>query len=200
MARIANHTSEETKKQIKDAFLALYENYPIEKISIRLLSEEAGMNRGTFYYYYADIYALLEEIEDDMIKKWSHILPQMITAFLLGESQKMTGFVEDFYQENYRYVRLFLAVKPNQRLVNYAQNCARKAVLAFFGKSEEELSMEEQCMLTYTTYAQFGTICWWLLHTEEMSLEEMMRLLQKLSTNGPFTVLKESLGIQQTVQ
>lgn len=41
MARTANHTSQETKQQIIDAFLVLYEQYPIEKISIRRLSEEA---------------------------------------------------------------------------------------------------------------------------------------------------------------
>lgn len=199
MARTANHTSQETKQQIVDAFLVLYEQYPIEKISIRMLSEEAKINRGTFYYYYADIYELLAEIEEDIIGKLSTVLPKIVEGFLCGIYQKTPDFVMDYYHKNFKYITLFLAIKPNHKLVSFAKDCAKTAVLKFFHKKAEELTIEEQCMLEYVVDAHFGTICWCLVHVDEISVEELMGLLQRLGMNGPLTVLKEVFGIQQSV-
>lgn len=199
MSRIANHTSAETKQQIIDAFLVLYEKYPIEKISIRMLSEKAKINRGTFYYYYADIYALLEEIENNMIHKLSMILPQIVEGFLKGIYKETPKFVIDLYQENSKSFTLFLAIKPNQKIVSFAKKCAKTAILKFFKKEENNLNMEEHCILEYIVNAHFGTICWCLLHIDEVNIEELMGILQRLGMNGPFTILKEAFKIQQSV-
>ena len=55
------------KDKIKNAFLDLYSEHPIEKISVKLLTETAGVNRGTFYDHYTDIYDLLNQIETEFI-------------------------------------------------------------------------------------------------------------------------------------
>lgn len=59
--------AEETKRKLKDSFLALYKSHPISKISIKRIADGAGLSRGTFYYYYRDIYNLLTEIEDELV-------------------------------------------------------------------------------------------------------------------------------------
>jgi len=51
------------EKKIIDAFIVIYEDNPIEKISIKMITDLAGLNRGTFYLHYIDIYDLLEKIE-----------------------------------------------------------------------------------------------------------------------------------------
>ena len=50
-----------TKKAIMESFLHLMEKKPLEKITVRDLVDECGINRNTFYYYFQDIYAVLEE-------------------------------------------------------------------------------------------------------------------------------------------
>ena len=84
-------------------------------------------------------------------------------------------------------------------MVSFAKDCAKTAVLKFFHKKAEELTIEEQCLLEYVVDAHFGTICWCLVHVDEISVEELMGLLQRLGMNGPLTVLKEVFGIQQSV-
>ena len=51
-----------TQKAIKDTFLKLLDERPLSQISVKMLVEECGINRNTFYYHYADIPALIEEI------------------------------------------------------------------------------------------------------------------------------------------
>ncbi len=41
---------------------------PIEKISIRELTDTAGYNRTTFYNYFSDIYDVLDYIENSSIR------------------------------------------------------------------------------------------------------------------------------------
>lgn len=50
--------TEQTKACLREAFWTLYTKKPIEKISIKEITDLAGYNRGTFYLYYKDVYDL----------------------------------------------------------------------------------------------------------------------------------------------
>ena len=54
--------SDLTKKAIKSTFLALLEQKPLSQITVKMLVEECGINRNSFYYHYQDLPALIEEI------------------------------------------------------------------------------------------------------------------------------------------
>lgn len=56
-----------TKKNIRDAFLALRTKNALEKIRVKRLCELALINKTTFYKHYQDIFALSEEIENETI-------------------------------------------------------------------------------------------------------------------------------------
>lgn len=47
----------------REAFYTLYEDNPVNRISVSALCAEAGYSRGAFYSYYTDIYDLLEVLE-----------------------------------------------------------------------------------------------------------------------------------------
>ena len=51
-----------TKQAIMDSFLKIAAKKPISKITVRDVVDHCGINRNTFYYYFQDIYAVLEEI------------------------------------------------------------------------------------------------------------------------------------------
>ena len=45
-----------------DSFVELAQSIPMDKITMKQVSDNCGINRNTFYYYYQDLYALKEEI------------------------------------------------------------------------------------------------------------------------------------------
>lgn len=57
-----------TRQKIMDSFWGLYTVTPIEKITISAISKNAGIHRSTFYEYFKDIYDLLEQFENDLLK------------------------------------------------------------------------------------------------------------------------------------
>lgn len=51
-----------TKKAIIRTFLDLLNKRSLDKITVKDIVAECGINRNTFYYYYKDIYDLIEDI------------------------------------------------------------------------------------------------------------------------------------------
>ena len=64
-----DHRTRVTKILIRKAFTDLLKKKPIQSISIKELCEAAQINRGTFYTHYADIYDLLEKMEEEMMEE-----------------------------------------------------------------------------------------------------------------------------------
>ena len=66
-----------TKMAIKSSFLKLLNERPLNKITVRDIVEDCGINRNSFYYHYQDITALIEEIvtdeADQIIQKYPSI-------------------------------------------------------------------------------------------------------------------------------
>lgn len=55
-----------TEKVIKDSFLDLLKEKPMDKITVKEITEMADINRATFYAHYCDIAGLIHEIEAEM--------------------------------------------------------------------------------------------------------------------------------------
>lgn len=56
-----------TKRMLRDSLVALLKEKSIYKITIRELCEVAGVNRSTFYRYYENQFALLGEMETEIL-------------------------------------------------------------------------------------------------------------------------------------
>ncbi|MGF7056888.1 TetR/AcrR family transcriptional regulator [Brassicibacter mesophilus] len=51
-----------TRKMIRDVFIKMLNERPLNKITVKDIVRACGVNRNTFYYYYTDVYAILSEI------------------------------------------------------------------------------------------------------------------------------------------
>ncbi len=66
-----------TKKRIWQAFETLSGKKAVTEITVAGLCELADINRSTFYQYYADIYALFEEIEQEYIQRVEFMIEKL---------------------------------------------------------------------------------------------------------------------------
>ena len=94
-----------TKLAITECFIQLSKEMPIEKITVTKITERCGINRNTFYYYYQDVLALLEEIiytkaeklfvldEDNLTDSWKSNL-----RFIGEYARKNEAFIKSVYQ------------------------------------------------------------------------------------------------------
>lgn len=51
-----------TKQAIKNSFLKLLNDRPLNQVTVKAIVEDCGINRNTFYYHFTDIPSLATEI------------------------------------------------------------------------------------------------------------------------------------------
>ena len=57
-----------TRKAIMQTFLHILKNKPLDRITVKDICEQCEINRNTFYYYFKDIYDVLETIFEDEVR------------------------------------------------------------------------------------------------------------------------------------
>ncbi len=80
--------SSSTKQAITASFIKLVSKKPLEKITVRDIVNDCGINRNTFYYHFQDIFAVLEEICYQATARINTELPfgKMLEDFFLSLS------------------------------------------------------------------------------------------------------------------
>lgn len=71
--------TKKTQKAIKEAFLYLLQQKPINKITISEITDRADIGRGTFYIHYTDIFDLQNKIIDETIADLERIFDTAYT-------------------------------------------------------------------------------------------------------------------------
>jgi AcrR family transcriptional regulator len=101
-----------TEKAIRSAFYQLIQEKPIEKITVREISEIAEINKTTFYAHYDTIYDLIEKLEQETIE---HIIEHLDGCNLLFEEPEI--FIQNMYasMKIYPNIKQALATSNSQR-------------------------------------------------------------------------------------
>ena len=63
-----------TQRVLKETFLSLLREKPINKITVKEVCELAGLNRATFYAHYSDCFALMDTIEQELLDAFAQSL------------------------------------------------------------------------------------------------------------------------------
>ncbi len=66
---------QKTRNSIFSSFIELRATKPIEKITVKELSEKANISKQTFYLHFKDIYDLSEYLEDDAVSSLVSDIP-----------------------------------------------------------------------------------------------------------------------------
>ena len=184
-----NKNSEETKERIKKAFIKLYKENRIEKITISQLTKEAKVYRGTFYYYYTDIYDLLEQIEESFFKEVIEDVLGVIEGILVGDIEKRAVEITEHFKKYEEIMTLFFVDKPNTTLIRRLKEAAKCKVLMKLGIDNNNLSNEDKYILEYIASAQVGIITKWIENKRDINAVDLAKIIKKVNLFGPITSL-----------
>ncbi|WP_223846756.1 TetR/AcrR family transcriptional regulator [Bifidobacterium rousetti] len=118
MARKNPELTGQTIRNIKEAFWKLYEEKPIEKISVKQITDLAGYNRATFYLYFSSVRDVRDQIEDDLITQRD----AMLSASMRDGQLAITPELMDVPMTLFRYGRVLLGPHGDPKFVERAEN------------------------------------------------------------------------------
>ena len=118
MAKKNPEQTGQTIRNIKDAFWKLYEEKPIEKISVKQITDLAGYNRATFYLYFSSVRDVRDQIEDDLIAQRN----AMLSASMHDGKLAITPELTDVPMTLFRYGKVLLGPHGDPKFVERAEN------------------------------------------------------------------------------
>lgn len=148
----------DTKKLIFDTFIALLSTKSFDKISVKDIVEACDINRNTFYYYYSDIYDLLEEV---FMKELN---------VLLDAHKEGRSWVEAFMKianvahEHKKVISNICASRSFDYLENYMYRACKIIVVEIVRDYAEGMLIPDEdieFIASFYEYAYFGIVSEW---------------------------------------
>ncbi|GEM_PF-212404 len=133
-----------TKKAIIDSFIELSKTEPIEKITVTMISKHCGINRNTFYYYFQDVYSLMEEI---IYSKSEKLFPAELQ---LGDDGwiNILRFMGIYAKKNEAFIRNMYQSMGRDAFGDYMVDLAYHPARNYIDKFVEDMYKEERLSLT----------------------------------------------------
>jgi len=181
--------NEETREKIERAFMQIYAEERIEKITIRQITDLAGLNRGTFYTYYKDIYDLLEKVEERFISEISALIKKIIPAVIKGDPGERIKGLEEFYEKNNDIVHLFFGRKTNPEMIDRIKLFAKSIVRNCLPLPAPGEDQETEYIMEYIASAQIGVITYWLAHDRDMETPKLADFISRINHSAPLGML-----------
>lgn len=146
-----------TKKAIKQTFIELLDERPLNKITVKDIVEACGINRNSFYYHYQDLPALLEEITAERVQALISDHPT------IGSIEDSFDAALDFVLDHKRAVLHIYNSLSRDVFERHLMEVCRYVVTtyietAFAGREIEDKEM----LIRYHKCACFGHIIDWL--------------------------------------
>lgn len=188
-----------TRSNIKSAFWDLYEKKRLEQITVSEICKKAGYNRSTFYDYYSDIYAVLDEIESEIITP-SDFQELILNNVIFGTSrEEMIQKLLDLYERKSKYLTVLLGEKgdPAYR-VKLLERIA--PVLMELGSCKKEADKTRlRYLMEYQSSGILSMLNKWFTEGKKIPAQQMVELLMSITVNGVQKEITQTLKIEKNV-
>ncbi|NFN85851.1 TetR family transcriptional regulator [Clostridium sporogenes] len=123
-----------TKKMIREVFIKMLNERPLNKITVKDIATSCEINRNTFYYYYTDIYALLSEIFQTELQT---VIDEYNDTLSWEESFIVAA---KFALENKTAVYHVYNSMQREELVNYIYNVSGNVMIRYVERVSDGIS------------------------------------------------------------
>lgn len=165
-----------TKRAIMETFVTLLNKTPLDKITVKDIVEACGINRNTFYYYFQDIYSLLDEV-------FRLESEQVLDTETLYDSWE-DNFLESihFAIQNKKMIYHVYNSVGREHVENYLYQVTDRLMIGFVERQAEGLNVspaDQKFISDFYKYALVGMTMNWIGNGMEDDGAEMVERLKK---------------------
>ena len=178
-----------TKKAIVNSFIKLLNEKPLDKITVKNIAEDCGINRNTFYYHFSDIRELTVYTIDSQIHN-------VLELDFNGDSW-VDSFVEaaKLALNNKKAVYNIYNSLNRETVENYLNTVAFKVTDSFVSAKAVGIDADKfdiELIKGFYMNALVGIICKWLENGMDRDPNTVIRRLGRLIEGAVITSLKIS--------
>lgn len=163
-----------TQMVLKQSFLTLLKERPVNKITVKDVCTLAQLNRATFYAHYSDCFALLESIENELIDAFAKSL-RYVNSF------DVTALIEAIYDmvdQNKEACRILVLGNTNSAVIKKMIALAKEDSIAYWRKELPKAGDTELEMMY--THLSNGLMHVVVEGYDKYSKEEIIRFVSRV--------------------
>ena len=162
-----------TEKAIKDTFMLLLNEKPLNKITVKDISVKCGINRNTFYYHFGGIPELLEEVLTEQAE-------QIVRTEEDASIYELIMYALDFAIENKTAVYHIFKSANREMFEIYLERISEKAITDLIDKKAVEYNTSEnnkKAIVQYYKSLTMGVVIDWLLSGMQYELQDKFKII-----------------------
>ena len=176
MAEKVDRRVRKTKGQLKLGLATLMQKQSIDGISVKELVEFVNINRSTFYLHYADIYHLLDEMEDELLEEIRRIIRQ----HPMGIEEHTFSFMEDIFQvfgKNKEIAKALMGENGDPAFVQKLRNILEENVMKHLEVLFPDIKNDLVYTFAFCLSGCLGIMNRWLFENGTESPEHMAKIM-----------------------
>lgn len=184
--------SQFTKKAIVETFLELLKEYSLDRITVKDIVEKCGINRNTFYYYYQDIYDLIDDVFDIETKRVLEDEKQYATWY--DELRRVALFVV----ENRPAILHIYNSKSRDVLQKYLFAICDKLIRGYVEYQAQSMSVNKkhkEFVIAFYGYSLVGMTFDWIKDDTQSDSEEYLKTMAAVFEGTVRTALECSINV-----
>lgn len=182
-----------TRRLLKESLLELMKQRNFSEISARDVTDNADMNRSTFYLHYTDTVQLLQNVERDMLEEAQRLIDTHIRESVTDRTVRhLFEPVLDFVVEHREICTILLENNDvsqfTEHLQQLIQSNGAEVIRAWFRPKDDQ---QVSYLLGFITYGLIGLIQEWFQGNMELPKEKLLTTAEFL-VDGAASRLLES--------
>ena len=117
---------------IRQAFLELLSEKPMEKITVVDIVERCDLSRNTFYAHYQDTYAVLEEFQQEALESMNDALNEAVANRVFDDPLPFLRRVAEYIEDNKDSYRILLGVSSHRAFMDKMRDTLVKRIVEHF--------------------------------------------------------------------
>ncbi len=169
--------SKDTKELLKDSLIELAKKKPIDKITIKQVSENAGVTSQTFYNHFSDKYDMVhwayKKRVDELFDKYKNgelTWKELLDAFLVGYKKNSRFILNAF---NNTYGEDSYAIKTGGYLCQSVENELKRRL------GVDELDEELSILTKIYVSGIINIIAYWLNEGRDIDKDNLIKCLDE---------------------
>ena len=169
--------SQPTQKAIVETTMRLVEQKSVKKITVRDIVEACGITRNTFYYYFHDIYEVLEyalAAGFERIGEESENFEKFLSSSFSFCVQYQKVLYNLYHSVGYEMLADYLKKQVRPHLMHYLQS---------FRNDRQNSDTDEKLLCVLCEEALVGTLMRWICNTRRVTdPDEIQRAITQITS------------------
>ena len=177
-----------TKRLLKEAFIELLSEKPLDKLTVNMLAERAEINRATFYLHYKDMKDFIEQFIDELYIDLDAIFNESYDVPFTKEVEQ--DFLEKLLLYIEKHQEVFKSLLVSKNVPYFTQMFMEMIQKMIARRNQDQLSpnsffdeygVEHDFVSWYVSSALIGTISLWLGNDLKYSARYMAMQIMRLN-------------------